>query len=272
MIDRVKHSYDNKTPHLATAVKKLQSARKNHYSERKDEETRDDITDESRPRRDATISGGYDEKDSHELRNNSRPNLVGSEISISTHSTGRTGSTEPCGSTETCEERSWNIKPILKSKKKRVMYGAPIVKRKELEARKPFCSMVRKVLNSSQTATTTVDRKKADYNPDIFYQLHEDSSWKNKEGRERRESIRVKSEERALWRNGAYREKRQISAERGTRLYYVGMMHKVHKERRVAEKAAKLGNPHMTKLNLQQMIEYCFKMQQDEMKTFIHNL
>ena len=266
MIDSVKHSYvyDNRTAHLATAIKKLQGARKNHYSERKDEETRYDITHGSRPRRDAKMSGGCV---------GNRLNLVGSEISISTHSSGRTGSTEPCGLTATCyEERSWIIKPILKSKKKKKnMYGAPIVKRKELEARKPFCSVVRKVLNSSQTAATTVDRKFC-YNPDIFYQLHEDSSWKYKEGRERRESIRAVSEERARWRNGAYRETRQISAEHGMRLYYDGMMHKVHKERRVAEKAANLGNPHMTKLNLQQMIEYCFKMQQDEMKAFIHNL
>jgi len=269
MIGEVKHLSDNKTVNhvRAAAVKQLHGARKNHYSERYVEETRD--TDEDRC--DGTMSGGCDGRDSI------HPDLLGSEISISTRSTRLSESTGPCDSTG-CEEGSWTIKPMQKSKKQNVMYRAPIVKRKalearkELDARKPFCSVVRKELNLAQSATTTVDKKKVDYNPDIFYQLHEESSWKNKEGRDRRESVRIISEERALSRNGAYRETGQISADHGSRLYYVGMMHKVHKERRVAEQAANLGKSHTTRLNLQQMIEYCFKMQQDEMNSFIHNL
>ena len=138
-------------------------------------------------------------------------------------------------------------------------YDKDFVERKRMQQRKPF---VRLPTHVNTPRERNNRHKFATINPSIFQELHDCSKPKNSEGRKRREEIRNMSEERARKRNGAYRTHTMISAERGSRLYYVGMMHKVQMERRVAERALELDIQFETRMNLQQMVGYYFKMQQ----------
>ena len=93
----------------------------------------------------------------------------------------------------------------------------------------------------------------------VFDKLHECSKAKDVEGKKRREEIRRKLEERALWRSGeAYRTTEKISLDRANRIYYRGMMHLVEKERRMAQSAEKHNTRYKTLLNEGQMVEYYF--------------
>eukprot|EP00979_Chaetoceros_neogracilis_P018292 scaffold10568_cov139-Chaetoceros_neogracile.AAC.1 len=138
----------------------------------------------------------------------------------------------------------------------------------EKKPMQPFYTVVRPIpLRPKKRSTRSNTRKVVTAaNTYVFEQLHCCSQSKNAEGKKRREEIRRRSEERARRRYGVpQRMSGTISSERGSRLYYEGMMYKAQVERRVAEKAMELEIQFQTKLNLQQMLEYYFKMQQDEM-------
>jgi len=143
-------------------------------------------------------------------------------------------------------------------------YDANLDEKKRIQ---PFYTVVRPIsLRAKKRSTRSNTRKVVTANADVFEQLHCCSQSKNAEGKKRREEIRRRSEERVRRRYGVpQRTSGTISSERGSRLYYEGMMYKAQVERRVAEKALELEIQFQTKLNLEQMVKYYFKMQQDEM-------
>ena len=80
------------------------------------------------------------------------------------------------------------------------------------------------------------------------------------EGKKRREEIIRKQRLNALNRSGAMRKQvKKVSAERGSEVYYRGMMHLLKKERMLAAQHAKVAGkdePFETKLNVRQMYDY----------------
>lgn len=137
--------------------------------------------------------------------------------------------------------------------------------------RSPVVSVVRSSSNSAASAGRnrqypsdySYDYAIEDYeNYNIFDRLHSESMEKNEEGRARREEIERKSIAYNRWRRGDdIRPARKISKEQGTKLYYYGMVHMVHMERKIAERAEELDIPFATRLNLEQMINYYYEME-----------
>lgn len=133
--------------------------------------------------------------------------------------------------------------------------------------RSPFVSVV-KSNSDSETSAGRSRQYASDYSTEdseyynIFDRLHSDSMEKNEEGRSRREEIERKSIAFNKWRRGDdIKPARKITKEQGTKLYYYGMVHMVHMERKIAERAEELDIPFSTRLNLEQMIKYYHEME-----------
>jgi hypothetical protein len=108
-------------------------------------------------------------------------------------------------------------------------------------------------------ACFTVQHKYAPIAP-IFDRLHDCYKEKYLEGKKRRGEMSRRQRLHDLHRSGAMRKQvKKISAERGSEMYYRGMMHLLKKERRMAAQHAKVAGkeePFETKLNLNQMYDY----------------
>ena len=133
--------------------------------------------------------------------------------------------------------------------------------------RSPYVTVV-KSSSDSESCAGRSRQYASDYSTEdseyynIFDRLHSDSMEKNEEGRVRREEVERKSIAYNRWRRGDdIRPARKISKEQGTKLYYYGMVHMVHMERKIAEHAEELDIPFTTRLNLEQMINYYYEME-----------
>ena len=94
--------------------------------------------------------------------------------------------------------------------------------------------------------------------PSVFDRLHNSASReKELEGKKRREELARRQHVNKLYRSGAMCKKvKKIPIERGSDMYYRGMIHLLKKERLMA--AQHEGEqPFQTKLNLQQIHDYC---------------
>eukprot|EP00558_Chaetoceros_sp_UNC1202_P003360 CAMPEP_0197246126 /NCGR_PEP_ID=MMETSP1429-20130617/10681_1 /TAXON_ID=49237 /ORGANISM="Chaetoceros sp., Strain UNC1202" /LENGTH=178 /DNA_ID=CAMNT_0042706731 /DNA_START=35 /DNA_END=571 /DNA_ORIENTATION=- len=127
--------------------------------------------------------------------------------------------------------------------------------------RKPFCSVIRPVETYPEVAVKHMRESNHPQQQPVFDRLHHLSTQRQLEGKKRREEIVKKQAERAFNRSGArFQNEDKISLERGADVYYRGMMHLVQKERRIARKAQQQHESYRTRLNLAQMIEYYFIM------------
>jgi hypothetical protein len=119
------------------------------------------------------------------------------------------------------------------------------------------CQPNTKESNTKNRITCKGTEKKA---TSIFDRLHDCSREKHLEGKKRREEIIRKQRLNALNRSGAMRKQvKKVSAERGSEVYYRGMMHLLKKERMLAAQHAKVAGkdePFETKLNVRQMYDY----------------
>lgn len=149
------------------------------------------------------------------------------------------------------------------------------------DGRKPFCSVVgssnssrksndhSKILRSQAAANRTqgvvgraVVLKKPSATSSTFDRLYGSSKDKQADGRSRREEIRKKHELNELYRSGAMCKKvKKVSPERGSEVYYRGMMHLLKKERMAAQSAF-LEEPYETRLNLPQVYRYYLSLKQ----------
>ena len=130
--------------------------------------------------------------------------------------------------------------------------------------RKPFCTTVGLKSDSNLDSKTqkrsnarrVATKSKPSGGPSIFERLHSSSNDKALEGKKRREEMAKKQRDHFLYRSGKKcKETGKVSAVRGSKVYYQGMMHVLKKELAALENARD-NEGFETRLNLPQMYEY----------------